>query len=503
MQQPPSPFDSLADARQEAPIQPDKAATWKVEQPTKAESGGWEPKPIAILQAGNQVGPFVLESAIGAGAFGIVYRAWDPQVGRHVALKIPRPENFGGDEAKSRFECEAKAAARLEHPSIVQVFSADIDGDTPYIASSYCNGPDLGRWLERIGNRPIDPKEVLRFVLQIASAVQYAHQKGVVHRDIKPSNILLVSRDSTPISESTSLDDCIAKLTDFGLAKLTLDPITDSRSSLVLGTPMYMAPEQIVSQWGPISVRTDVFALGVLLYQLLEGQPPRHGMSYSEMIAEQLSNQGPSPLVWTQRTPPLLRSILKRCMETDPVDRYASVQELIHDLELAERGAYQPQTKWSWWERVMRWGRNPKRSTEIIYFIIPLNIVMFLWMIVNGIVILGPLHGGEHRLQDFVQCMGIACFYNLTIVGLSILRLRGYHWASWIALCMTSFTTVAVPLLTVIGLMQMFDGLYAQAPFFRVANHSQILLMGIAESMLLSISIFADWANARRQSYES
>ena len=221
MQQPPSPFDSLADAKQEAPIQPDKAATWKVDQPTKTESGGWEPKPIAILQAGNQVGPFVLESAIGAGALGIVYRAWDPQVGRHVALKIPRLENFGGDEAKSRFECEAKAAARLEHPSIVQVFSADIDGDTPYIASSYCNGPDLGRWLERIGNRPIDPKEVLRFVLQIASAVQYAHQKGVVHRDIKPSNILLVSRDNTPISESTSLDDCIAKLTDFGLAKLT------------------------------------------------------------------------------------------------------------------------------------------------------------------------------------------------------------------------------------------------------------------------------------------
>ena len=239
----------------------------------------------------RHIGRFLLRRELGRGGFGIVFLAYDPQLHRDVALKVPRANAFLDPKLRSRFQQEARAAAGLDHPNIIQVHETGEDGALCYLVSAYCPGVTLAEWL-RSRHESVPCREAAQLVATLAKAVEHAHQRGVLHRDLKPGNILLQevgskhnavdSRTNVPV-EATTMDsgastDCgllssvySPKITDFGLAKFLDGAQGDeghhTQSGAALGTPHYMAPEQTGGARREIGPATDVYALGVLLYE--------------------------------------------------------------------------------------------------------------------------------------------------------------------------------------------------------------------------------------------
>lgn len=223
----------------------------------------------------KRISRFQILEELGVGGFGIVYRAWDPRTDRVVALKIPRIETLASTELQQRFEQEARAAAKLDHPNIVSVLEAGTAGMLPYIASTYYPGITLAAWL-RDHREPIEPRFVAAFIRMLAAALAHAHDRGVLHRDIKPSNILLVAMGGKPVGE-IALNEATPKLMDFGLAKLADAGRDMTTSGALLGTIRYMPPEQAAGRTKQIGPAADVYSLGTVLYELLAGEPPLHG----------------------------------------------------------------------------------------------------------------------------------------------------------------------------------------------------------------------------------
>jgi serine/threonine protein kinase len=215
-----------------------------------------------------QIGRFRVESRLGQGAMGVVYKAHDPEIDRPVAIKLIHAELLGGESRQAylaRFRNEAKVAGRCVHSNIVAVYDYSVQGDSPYLVMEYVEGIDLGR---AIRNRmPIDDAAVARIALQVLDALGYAHSLDIVHRDIKPGNIMLTPRSAL-------------KVTDFGISRLISFEAT--QSAAVLGTPSYMAPEQY--RGAPVDGRSDLFSLGCVLYELLTGERPFGGANYAETL---------------------------------------------------------------------------------------------------------------------------------------------------------------------------------------------------------------------------
>jgi formylglycine-generating enzyme required for sulfatase activity len=256
------------------------------------------------------VGRFQVRARLGAGAFGAVYRAYDPQLEREVALKVPLPGSLGGPTAAGRFLSEAKAAARLHHAHIVPVHEAGFDGTHHYIATAFIEGCTLARAIEE---RRLDYRQAAKVVRDLAEALDYAHKAGVVHRDVKPANVMLDERGE-------------AYLTDFGLAHRQ-----DARTRLtqlgsVLGTPEYMAPEQAAGQSGPPLPASDQYSLGVILYQLLCGQTPFSGPPQVVLFNVQ-HRDPPPPRAVAPGAPPRLEAICLKAMARKVERRYASMGE--------------------------------------------------------------------------------------------------------------------------------------------------------------------------------
>ena len=200
-----------------------------------------------------RIGRFEVRCLLGQGGFGIVYRAYDPVLCREVALKIPRADALVDEECLARFQREARAAAGLEHPNLVPVHEAGQLGPICYIALAYCPGSDLAAWLKE-RKAPVRSAEAARLVWILARAIDHAHRQGVLHRDLKPSNVLLSPLKSSA-SDSAKLGDelwrpdadtiLIPRVTDFGLAKFAVDEQAATQTGHMLGTPGYMAPEQM------------------------------------------------------------------------------------------------------------------------------------------------------------------------------------------------------------------------------------------------------------------
>src|SRR5438094_1426372 len=208
--------------------------------------------------ARNRVGPFEVERLLARGGMGEAYLARDPRTGRRVLLKLPAPEVLGDVAAHARFQRESEALRRIEHPGVQRWIESGQAGLRPYVALGYVEGESLRDVLRRRGRLPVD--EALAIARQIADALAYCHAHGVVHRDLKPENVILAAA-GRPV------------LIDFGSVLLDgARRLTFSGLSGELGTPEYMAPEQVQGKRG--DARTDVYALGTLLYELLTGQPP-------------------------------------------------------------------------------------------------------------------------------------------------------------------------------------------------------------------------------------
>lgn len=350
----PDPGAALGDAATPANL---RTTLHKLEQfwPRREREGASVGEP-------SRIGRFVVERTLGQGGFGIVYLAFDPALGRRVALKVPRLHALADAGLVERFRREARAAAALDHPNIVPVHETGQVGSLCYIASAYCPGPTLAQWLKQRSG-PVEPRLAARLIRQVAEAVHYSHTRGVLHRDIKPGNILLAPPTGQQHSQDLSFTP---RLTDFGLAKLaeqsladaTLHTHTETASRQLLGTPAYIAPEQAGGQSIAIGPACDVYSLGAVLYELLAGRPPFAGSHIADLL-NQVLREEPVPLSRLRRdVPPDLETICLKCLEKDPQQRYFSARQLADDLQnyLSHRPimARRPSVP----QRVVKWSRR-------------------------------------------------------------------------------------------------------------------------------------------------
>ncbi|MCO6457591.1 MAG: protein kinase [Pirellulaceae bacterium] len=273
-------------------------------------------------------GRFTLKQILGTGGFGVVYLADDANLDREVAVKIPHLAGVSPD-ARERFRREGTAAAGLHHPHIVQVHQAGEHQGVCFLVSEYCPGRTLQQWLEE-QSRVGDARQAARIVLALAEAAEHAHQQGVIHRDIKPANVILDDRDtcgSLPFRP---------KLTDFGTAILVDEGQRITSSGMLVGSAPFVSPEQVLGERaGPAS---DVYALGVLLFQLAAGELPICGANTAETLQLVVSREAPPLHRVAAGAPRDISAICAMCLEKNPARRYASAGDLALDLHRFLRG---------------------------------------------------------------------------------------------------------------------------------------------------------------------
>ena len=267
------------------------------------------------------LGRYQVEKELGKGAMGIVYLGKDPKINRVVAIKTMALslefDESELDEVKERFFREAETAGRLTHPNIVTIYDVGEEHDLAYIAMEFLDGHDLMRYTKPDKLLPV--KTVFQLIILAAEALNYAHQQKVAHRDIKPANIMLLPEAST------------IKITDFGIARIT--DSSKTKTGMILGTPSYMSPEQLVGKH--IDGRSDLFSLGVMLYQLLSGQLPFIGDSMASLMFNIANEQHPEIIELRKglkQATPEVSAIIDKALKKTPQDRYQTGQEMARDL---------------------------------------------------------------------------------------------------------------------------------------------------------------------------
>jgi serine/threonine protein kinase len=270
----------------------------------------------------ERIGRYVILRSLGRGAMGVVYLARDPQIERELALKTIRfdeaEKSFSADEAKARFLKEAKISGRLQHPHIVTVFDVGEDQGMLYLAMELVQGGSFSQRLSDTAGFPV--RERVRVVAEVAEALAHAHERGVLHRDIKPANILL-----TPALS--------AKVTDFGIGKLLSGDTELTSTGQMVGSPAYMSPEQIKGD--KLDARTDIFSLGVVLYQALTLRKPFPADTLTTLVYQILHEDPADPAAVAGDLPEGLGTIVRKCLAKDRANRYLDAGELADDLRAA------------------------------------------------------------------------------------------------------------------------------------------------------------------------
>lgn len=266
---------------------------------------------------------------IGRGAVGVVYKARQTKLDRIVALKMLLAGVLADEQDLARFQSEALTVAQLQHPNVIQIYDVGEHECVPYIAVEYAGGGDLHTWLDK---KPLTMTGAVRLVYTLARAVGAAHQKRVVHRDLKPANIMLT-------------ENGVPKVADFGLAK-QFDEQGRTVSGAILGTPYYMSPEQAAGQVRRIGPPSDVYSLGVILYQCLTGRVPFPGDTVIDTL-DRVRFAEPTPVqVLREETPPELARIVHRCLRKSPEERYQTADMLADDLARVDLTPVLPEEPW-------------------------------------------------------------------------------------------------------------------------------------------------------------
>ncbi|MBT6156910.1 MAG: protein kinase [Planctomycetaceae bacterium] len=287
-------------------------------------------------------GDYELLDEIARGGMGVVYKARQVRLNRTVALKMILAGQFAGEADVQRFQTEAEAAAQLDHPGIVPVFEVGEFEGHHFFSMGLVEGDSLAA---RIADSPLPPKEAAELVRQIADAIQYAHDKGVIHRDLKPANILL-DREGHP------------KITDFGLAKKIGGDSNLTATGQVMGTPSYMPPEQASGRIDQVNEAADIYSLGAVLYATLSGRPPFQADNPLDTLMQVLEREPVSPRTLSPKVPLDLETICLKCLEKDRRRRYRSARELAGELQrfldgkaILARPISRPARLWRWCKR--------------------------------------------------------------------------------------------------------------------------------------------------------
>lgn len=340
--------------------------------------GPAKPKPRSTEQAlPKRLGDYELVREIARGGMGVVWLAVQRSLGRHVAIKLLPPDLAADPLRLARFRAESGFAGRLQHPNIVAIHDVGEQDDIPYYSMDYVAGQDLGTYARE---RPLPWREAAQMVRTVALAVQYAHDLGVLHRDLKPSNVLVA-----PSGEP--------RITDFGLARQMGVDGQLTQTGEVLGSPCFMAPEQVSGRHRSIGVRTDIYGLGSLLYYAVTGRPPFHGNSISATLQQVLTAAPVRPRELQPTVPTDLEEIILRCLAKEPAHRFASARLLATELERVLRGQPTDTRAPGVLRRSWHWGRREPAMA----------IMTLVAMALGSVLLIGWVHLDRHRNHSLRQ----------------------------------------------------------------------------------------------------
>ena len=299
-----------------------------------------------------RLGKFLIHETLGTGGFGIVFRAIDENLGREVAIKVPRFEASLSRDSYLRFQTEAKSAAAIQHPNVVGLLEAGCERGIEFIAYEYVAGNDLQHLINQDG--PLSPNEAVKLLVQLASGLQQAHTRGILHRDLKPANVLVDQKTQE------------ARISDFGLAAFTEAAGGVTQTGDALGTPAYMSPEQAAGKTQEITALTDIYGLGAILYFALSGHAPFEKNSAIATIRSVEKEEPSSFEKLGRKVPRDLQAICLKCLEKDPAARYSSADSLREDLDRFVKGHPVIARPVKRGQRVYRWcKRNPQIAIPI------------------------------------------------------------------------------------------------------------------------------------------
>ena len=334
----------------------------------RSEDGGHRSRVTHHAPLAPDFGDYELLEEIGHGGMGVVYKARQKSLDRIVALKLLLFGPHAPPESVKRFRAEAVATAALQHPNIVAIHEVGVHQGQHFLVMDFVDGPSLAGL---IGNQPLPAKRAASYVKTISEAIHYAHERGLLHRDLKPSNILIDANDQP-------------RVTDFGLAKRIEGDSELTVSGQMLGSPNYMPPEQATGKRGTVSRRSDVYALGAILYHALTGRPPFVGEGLAETVQQVLNVEPVSPHALNPRLPADLETVCLRCLEKEPGKRYATAQMLAEELGRFLEDKPVLARRVGWLDKAWRWcWRNPRLAsatgTALLSLLIGLAGVTLQW----------------------------------------------------------------------------------------------------------------------------
>jgi len=302
---------------------------------------------MTLLRPGDKLDHYLIENLVERSGMASIFRATDERTGRQVAIKVPHPEMEADPIFFERFNREQEIGQKLDHPGVMKVFTND-HSSQHYMVMEWVEGRLLRQLMNEQGKFP--PERAIKISLQVASAIEYIHGHGVIHRDLKPENIMVDTNDHI-------------KLIDFGIAaNLGSRRITFAKFSQTVGTPDYISPEQVKGKRG--DARSDIYALGVMLYEMVTGKVPFTGPNAFVIMNDRLLNNPIPPREVDPAISPHLQEIIYRAMERDPNKRYANARELILDLEHQDKVGVAERPELTDWRK-----RRTPRARRILFYV--------------------------------------------------------------------------------------------------------------------------------------